>query len=104
MLFAGTTWQVGRGPQIKPEALAGMGDGGVRPWQVALLGALWVAAKLEERRRSLPTASKVPTMQGMQFLRRFTSPSKRPIMLQSHGCVASAPLAPLALAAESLEQ
>jgi len=43
---------------VRPEAL--QAAGAAQPWQAALLGCFWVAAKLEERRRGLPSASKVP--------------------------------------------
>ena len=33
--------------------------GAEKPWETMLLGCLWVAAKLEECRRGVPTASKV---------------------------------------------
>lgn len=43
--------------QVQPAKL--LAAGAPQPWQAALLGCLWVAAKLEERRRGLPSASKV---------------------------------------------
>lgn len=39
--------------------------GAEKPWETMLLGCLWLAAKLEECRRGVPTASKVGAMVGV---------------------------------------
>lgn len=39
--------------------------GAERPWETMLLGCLWLAAKLEECRRGVPTASKTGALVGV---------------------------------------
>ena len=39
--------------------------GAERPYETILVGCLWVAAKLEECRRGVPTASKVGVLVGL---------------------------------------
>jgi len=39
--------------------------GAEKPWETMLLACLWLAAKLEECRRGVPTASKVGTLLGV---------------------------------------
>ena len=40
--------------------------GAERPWETMLAACLWLAAKLEECRRSVPTASKVGLLLGVR--------------------------------------
>lgn len=39
--------------------------GAEKPWETMLLGCLWLAAKLEECRRGVPTASKAGALVGV---------------------------------------
>ena len=40
--------------------------GAERPWETMLAGCLWLAAKLEENRRGVPTASKMGLLLSIQ--------------------------------------
>jgi hypothetical protein len=42
--------------------------GAEKPWETMLLGCLWLAAKLEECRCGVPTASKVGALLGVDCI------------------------------------